>query len=92
MSSLHTKDIKKNLQKKGFIVDNQRDHIWFNYITTDGKKTPIRTKISHGKSDIGDDLISKMARQTRISKKQFVELVECSLSKDEYFELVKDII
>lgn len=90
MSSLKTIDIKKNLGKKGFEVNDKRDHIWFNYLTPEGKKTIIRTKISHGKDDIGDSLIGQMAKQVHLQKRDFVRLVTCTLSKDDYYKGVKN--
>ena len=50
----------------------------------DGKKTQIRTRISHGEKEIGSGLIGAMARETRLRKNEFLALVECSLSAEEY--------
>lgn len=90
MSSIKAKDIRRNLSKKGFEEDDKKDHIWLNYISPDGKKTTIRTKLSHGKSDIGDPLIAKMAKQVHLSKSDFLELVSCTLSGENYYKQVKD--
>jgi len=89
MSSIKTRDIRTNLIKKGFKEDDKRDHIWLNYISPDGKKTTVRTKISHGKSSIGDPLIAKMAKQTHLSKADFLELVNCTLSGEDYYRQVR---
>ncbi len=40
--------------------------------------------VSHNSRDVGDDLIHQMARQTRLTKSDFVALVECSLSGEGY--------
>ena len=55
-----------------------------------GKKTPVRTKTSHGSShrDIGSEIASRMARQCRLSSGDFERLVDCSLSQAEYEELL----
>lgn len=90
MASLKTKDIKSNLCKKGFELD-PNNHNKLNY-RPDGKKTRIRTLYSHGKSEVGDSLIGMMARQTRLSISDFKRLVECTLSKEEYYDKVKDIV
>ena len=92
MSSIKTRDIRRNLTKKGFSENDKKDHIWLNYIDPDGNKTTVRTKISHGKEDIGDPLISAMAKQAHISKRQFIELVTCTLSGEEYYNIVKDTL
>ena len=59
------------------------DHRRFVYYS-EGKKTEIRTMVSHNSRDVGDDLIHQMARQTRLTKSDFVALVECSLSGEGY--------
>ena len=90
MASLKTRDIINNLGKKGFDVNNTRDHIWLNYLTPEGRKTMIRTKLSHGEDSIGDPLISAMAKQTQLRKNEFINLVSCSMSREEYYSIVKD--
>ena len=91
MASLKTRDIRTALVNKGFSEDRSGDHIWLNY-TPDGKKTRIRTKISHGKDNIGDPLISAMSKQTKLGKNEFIELVTCSLSGKSYYDKVKSIM
>lgn len=88
MTALKTRDIQRSLCKKGFELD-QNNHNKLNY-RIDGKKTRIRTLYSHGKSEVGEGLIGAMARETRLSVADFRKLVECTLSKEEYYELVKD--
>lgn len=58
--------------------------------TADGKKTTVRTKTSHGGTkDLGDGLLKAMAGQVRVSKIQFLELVDCPLSREQYQELLE---
>jgi hypothetical protein len=49
--------------------------------------------ISHGirGDDIGDRLLGQMAKQVRLSKKEFIELVDCPMSKEGYAQKVKDL-
>lgn len=89
MSVLKIKDIDKSLQTKGFAVEQGRKHIFY-YLTVDGKKTSIKTHVSHGESEIDDHLISAMKRQTKLEKKEFLDLINCPLSKDEYIQLLID--
>ena len=79
-------DIEKNLPRKGFYQKRSGDHIYF-YHTYKGRETGIKTKLSHSKKvkDIADDLLTKMRKQLWLDiNKQFVELVECPMSKAEY--------
>ena len=91
MTTIKARDVKANLPKKGFVEDRSRDHINYWY-QPEGKKTVIKTKISHSANDIGDSLIGKMSRQTHLDKQQFLDLVNCPLSKEDYYEIVKKYI
>ncbi len=80
----------KNLKKKGFIdsIDHSNDHKYLEYFH-DGKMI-LYTKLSHGsKKDLDDYLIKQMSMQCKITKQQFADLVNCPLSADEYFEILK---
>lgn len=76
-------DVEKSLLKKGFQAGGG-DHNYFFYYSIAGKKTVIRTKTSHGAHEIGDNLLAQMAKQCRLSNKDFSLLVECPLSRDNY--------
>ena len=60
------------------------DHNYFFYYTKVGKKTIVRTKTSHGSREIDDNLLAQMAKQCKLSNKDFGLLVDCPLSRDEY--------
>ena len=81
--------IIENLTGKGFEVSDG-DHIFLVYRRTDGRKTAIRTKLSRGTShrDVSDAILGQMAKQVRLNKKAFLELVDCSLNRDAYEEIV----
>lgn len=84
------RDVEAALKKKGFQQDDG-DHHWFFYWTSDGKKTTVRTKTSHGSTkDLGDGLSKEMARQVRVSKVQFLEPVDCPMTRDQYQQLLQD--
>lgn len=84
------RDVESALKRKGFRQD-EGDHHWFFYWTGDGKKTTVRTKTSHGSTkDLGDGLLKEMARQLRISKPQFLDLVDCPMSREQYHQLLED--
>jgi len=74
------------LSRKGFERGDGGDHEFFIYWNLDGEKTLKRTKVSRGTSykTLGDDLLGKMARQTGLSKKSFLELVDCTLDRQSY--------
>jgi len=81
------------LTKKGFKeYSSKKDHLYFHFIY-EGREYPIRTKISHGSgyADLGNPLIALMAKQMMLSKQQFLEFVQCHISKDGYVQILKEI-
>lgn len=82
-------DIHDALLKKGFELGASH-HSFFNYRTTKGLKSSIKTKTSHGTAhkEIADNLVSAMARQCKITNGQFKDLVSCKLSQIDYEKLL----
>ena len=77
-------NIASSLQSKGF-RESHSSHIRLTFFI-DGKKSSVFTFVSHGKKEISDGLMHQMARQVRLSHKQFCELVDCTMSEDELKE------
>lgn len=77
--------VESALRSKGF-EQTESDHHYFVYITTDGKKTTVKTKTSHTPKmkDIPDNLLSQMAKQCQLSKNDFLRLLDCPLTREEY--------
>lgn len=84
-------DVESGLLRKGFQRTKKgADHNYFIYESLDGKKARASTKTSHGKSfDIDDNLLGKMGRQCGLTKKSFLDLLDCPLSRKDYEELLK---
>ena len=90
MPSLDRDSVESSLVKKGFI-ESGGDHRYFK-LMHDGRYTGICTKTSRGSGHriIQEGLVSQMAKQLKLRTKEFVELVECSLSGDGYIALLRD--
>lgn len=86
MTVFRTRDIESALTSKGFKQANSDHKYYFFYV--DGKKTSIRTKISHGASEYGDVLLGLMKKQLHLEKKELEELINCTLGEKEYRELL----
>jgi predicted RNA binding protein YcfA (HicA-like mRNA interferase family) len=84
-------DVEAALLRKGFKRGNT-DHSYYQFHDKTGKKTIVNTKTSNGSSykTLGPPLISKMARQCKLTKPQFAELVECTLSHEKYEDLLSE--
>lgn len=80
------------LTTKGFLENRDGHHIILIYETMEGRKTAIRTRVSHqsGSGDIGDSLLGVMARQTNLSRRDFEHLVDCYLSREQYETKLKE--
>lgn len=88
--TLERDKVQDNLPKKGFVETRDRDHIFYHF-HHDGRKTHIRTHVSHGSKYkvLGNDLVSAMARQCKLTTKMFRGLAECTVSHDDYIEALK---
>lgn len=78
--------ISSSLQKKGFILEENHDHKCFFYCSKSGKRTKVRTMVSHGTKYkvIGDNLLAQMSKQCKLSKSEFLDLIDCHLTQDSY--------
>jgi hypothetical protein len=77
--------VEEALLKKGF-EDKEGDHHFFIYHTLQGKKSSIRTKTSHmpKMKEISDGILAQMAKQCRLNKQDFMNLIDCPLSREQY--------
>ena len=85
MSSYKPKDIGSALSKKGF-RPNQSHHVLYVFYYN-GKKTNIRTFISHGTKEYGNTLISAMKKQLHLSREEFDLLIKCPLTGEMLIKL-----
>lgn len=75
--------------RKGFLLTESRHHR-LRYYKLDGDRTNVVTIMSHGSDrDIDDRLLAKMARQLHLSRREFDELVDCSLSQADYEAMMR---
>ncbi len=85
-------DIETALTAKGFQQTRQTNHNYFIFHTQDGKKSRIKTKTSfgHKPKEISGDLLNTMARQCKLTNNQFLQLVDCPLSRQSYEGLLQE--
>jgi hypothetical protein len=81
------KDVEGALLRKGF-RKKDGDHHYYIYHTLAGKKSRVFTKASHSHKSISDDLLSQMAKQCRLQRQQFFNLLDCPLSQDAYEQIL----
>ena len=89
MASRKSSQIEGALKRKSFRLDEQGDHRRLTLLVED-KPTTIRTRLSHGNKDYGDDLLSKVQKQLHLPRRtDLLDLVDCPLSGDGYVELLR---
>jgi hypothetical protein len=81
------RDVRAALCGKGFQEHNDRDHQYY-FFYYHGRKSSIKTKISHNEKEIDDYLCSAMSRQINLTRSQFRDLVECPLTAEGYLTLM----
>lgn len=81
------REIEAALLKKGFQRRQGGDAYFHLYV--EGKKTPVFTKMSQGEKEIHDGLLGAMARQVKLSKRDFMQLVDCPLTAEKYLEILR---
>lgn len=67
MTVLKARDIEAALLSKGFQQDNTHHKYYWLYVR--GRRTRIRTHLSHGSSDYGDALLIQVKKQMGITKR-----------------------
>jgi len=78
----------KSLKKKGF-SEYDGDHKFLEYYHKG--KLILHTKISHGEKELNSYLIAQMSKQCKISKNEFLDLVNCPLSATAYNRMLIDL-
>ncbi len=84
---IKTRQIESALLSKGFkIEETHHEYFWFHY---NGKRTHIKTRISHGKIEYSANLISAIKKQLKLSsKKEIEDLLNCPMSGNDYIKIL----
>ena len=82
--SFSNREIEDGLLRKGFLFTD-KDHRFLHFYL-EHRKTHIFTKVSHGKrgKSVPSGLLSKMARRCSLRTPEFRDLVDCTMSQEEY--------
>jgi len=81
------REIRQALSRKGFIEHS--GHHQFLTLYVDGRKTSIRTRVSHGGKDYGHNLMTRLKQQLRLNGTAELQgLLDCPMSRDKYVDLM----
>ncbi|MBC7381615.1 MAG: hypothetical protein H7296_01325 [Bacteroidia bacterium] len=81
----------RNMLSKGFTDaenksnDHKRIEFWHQ-----GKLSRARTKFSHNNQDLDTYLIGQISKQIGLTKPEFIEFAECTLSQGDYVTLLSN--
>ena len=87
MSTLKSRQVEKAMTTKlGFVAHDTHHRIFRLYL--DGQLV-ARTFFSHGRRELTDYHIGQMAKQMRLSRREFLDAVACPLDCETYYRLVR---
>ena len=69
-----TRAIRAALLSKGFMADDTHHEMF--WLVVDGRRSSIRTRVSHGVAEYGDNLLALIARQVGLSNRELYSLVD----------------
>lgn len=78
------RNVRSGLLTKGFEIEENRKHIHFIYVDLQGRTTTARTMLSHaaGGEDVSDQLLGQMARQVKLTRSEFLDLIDCPMTRE----------
>jgi predicted RNA binding protein YcfA (HicA-like mRNA interferase family) len=87
MASFKAKKVERALLSKGFHHEPKDHNVFVFYYN--GARTSVRTKTSHGRRDIKDELISSMKKQLHLNKEEFCDFINYPLDEKNYISILK---
>jgi hypothetical protein len=90
MSPRPTRIVKSALLRKGFYEEEDGDHRRLHHCIG-GNTTNVRTHYSHGARECNDYILGRMAKHLRLSRAQLDDLVDCTMSGEEYVEILRGL-
>ena len=80
--------IETGLVRKGFKTGESHHRLLILHVG--GHKTGIRTKLSHGITEYGRELLAQMAKSLHLTNQELQDLVDCPLSEEDYVRLLAE--
>jgi predicted RNA binding protein YcfA (HicA-like mRNA interferase family) len=88
MVGRNSRDIERALKRKGFALVPGHHRRYIHYIPQG--PTGIKTYLSHGNMDYGDNLLASMSKQLHLSKTELLQFIDCTMSGAEYAVLMRE--
>jgi acyl-CoA hydrolase len=87
MSEVHVHRFSNALVNKGFARVESKHHTMF-WLVVHGTRTSIRTRISHGQRKVDDTLLSEIARELHLPKRDLLRFIQCEITAEGYADLM----
>ena len=88
MTEIPVARVLNALLNKGF--KRSETHHTMLWLVVEGRKTSIRTRISHGRRKAGEWLLAQVAKQLHLSRAELLRFIECALSCQDYAALMEE--
>ncbi len=87
MTEIHAYRFSHALVNKGFERVEGKHHTMF-YLRAGGNRTSIRTRISHGQRKVDEWLLSEIAKDLYLPKRDLLRFIDCEIGEQEYVSLM----
>ena len=89
MTSRPSKKIERACIKIGFSLDISKHHRVLTYKGKDKREALVYTYLSHGNQDYGDKLLSEVAHQVHLTKKELLRFIDGEMTSEEYEQILR---
>jgi hypothetical protein len=89
LTSRPSKKIERACLKLGFKLDVSRHHRILTFQKVKKRDTLAYTYLSHGNKDYGDRLLSEVANQLYLSKKELLRFIDGEMTREEYENILR---
>lgn len=87
MTEIHARRFSNALANKGFTVEESKHHTMF-WLVVGGRRRAIRTQISHGQRKVDDWLLSEIAKDLHLPKRDLLQFIGCKITEQGYVDLM----
>lgn len=92
MKARKTSELKRILQLKGFELNPAKKHHQYYYLVVKGKKTAVKTYLSHSGPEYGDTLMQLVKKQLKFQETRKAEdFFDCPMSAEQYVVMLKEL-
>lgn len=85
--TIPVRKLRSLLLKLGFEEERGAHHVFF-YLRHQGVVV-VRTKISHGATEIGQPILGLIGKQLKLGRRDFSNLLQGRLTREEYLQILQ---